>query len=77
MYTQIGRRCSKWLVGAALLLLVAPCVILSVALHSIYPMLAVLVPLALWVIIAILIYVPVFALKVICDKHNRSHKSNG
>jgi len=75
MYTQIGGRYSNWIVWAALLLLLAPGVIVSLATRSILPMLIVVLPILLWVLAALVSYVPVFVLKVISDLRNRSRKS--
>ena len=75
MYTRIGGRFSNRIAWAALLLLFSPGVILSITMRSIYPTLVVLVPIALWVLAALVIYVPVFTLKVICGTRNRSRKS--
>lgn len=75
MYTQIGGRYSNRIAWAALLLLLAPGVILSLTMRSIYPTLVVLVPIVLWVMAALVIYVPVITLKIICDIRNRSRKS--
>lgn len=75
MYTRIGGRYSNWIAWAALLLFLAPGVIVSLATRSILPMLIVVLPILLWVLAALVIYIPVFALKVICDFRNRSRKS--
>lgn len=55
MYTRIGGRYSNQIAWAALLFLLAPGVILSLAMRSIYPMLVVLAPIALWVVAAVVI----------------------
>ncbi len=75
MYTRIGGRYSNWIAWAALLLLLTPGVIVSLATRSISPMLIVVLPILLWVRAALVIYIPVFALKVISDFRNRSRKS--
>lgn len=75
MYTRIGGRYSNWIAWTALLFLVAPGVIVSVAMRSIYPLLVVVAPLALWVLAAIVTYAPLIALKVICDLRNHSRAS--
>jgi len=75
MYTRIGGRYSNWIAWAALLLLLTPGVIVSLATRSILPMLIVVLPISLWVLAALVIYIPVFALKVISDLRNRSRKS--